>query len=149
MSLCRQRVLQTRLCLLVSILADAHTTPALCIGTIYIGTFNWLPWPKLHWQQRKSLLTQSSTLKAKIHSVFNLWELVVFHVAGYKGHYQVPSTPPSFSPLYYHTSQRLPALDFILYRALMRRRRMHPTPALLPGKSHGRRSLVGCSPWGR
>ena len=24
----------------------------------------------------------------------------------------------------------------------------HPTPALLPGKSHGQRSLVGCSPWG-
>ena len=24
-----------------------------------------------------------------------------------------------------------------------------PTPVLLPGKSHGRRSLVGCSPWGR
>ena len=22
------------------------------------------------------------------------------------------------------------------------------TPVLLPGKSHGRRSLVGCSPWG-
>ena len=30
-----------------------------------------------------------------------------------------------------------------------RRRRWHPTPVLLPGKSHGRRSLVGCSPWGR
>ena len=27
-------------------------------------------------------------------------------------------------------------------------RQWHPTPALLPGKSHGRRSLVGCSPWG-
>ena len=25
---------------------------------------------------------------------------------------------------------------------------LDPTPALLPGKSHGRRSLVGCSPWG-
>ena len=25
----------------------------------------------------------------------------------------------------------------------------HPTPVLLPGKSQGRRSLVGCSPWGR
>ena len=25
----------------------------------------------------------------------------------------------------------------------------HPTPVLLPGKSHGRRSLVGCSAWGR
>ena len=23
------------------------------------------------------------------------------------------------------------------------------TPVLLPGKSHGWRSLVGCSPWGR
>ena len=30
-----------------------------------------------------------------------------------------------------------------------RRGRWHPTPVLLPGKSHGRRGLVGCSPWGR
>ena len=29
-----------------------------------------------------------------------------------------------------------------------RRRKWHPTPVLLPGKSHGWRSLVGCSPWG-
>ena len=28
---------------------------------------------------------------------------------------------------------------------LFRRRQWHPTPVLLPGKSHGRRSLVGCS----
>ena len=28
------------------------------------------------------------------------------------------------------------------------RRQRHPTPVLLPGKSHGQRSLVGCSPWG-
>ena len=32
---------------------------------------------------------------------------------------------------------------------LRQRRQWHPTPVLLPGKSHGRRSLVGCSPWGR
>ena len=31
---------------------------------------------------------------------------------------------------------------------LIRRRQWHPTPVLLPGKSHGWRSLVGCSPWG-
>ena len=31
---------------------------------------------------------------------------------------------------------------------MYRRRQWHPTPVLLPGKSHGRRSLVGCSPWG-
>ena len=30
-----------------------------------------------------------------------------------------------------------------------RRRQWHPTPVLLPGKSHGWRSLGGCSPWGR
>ena len=29
-----------------------------------------------------------------------------------------------------------------------RRRQWHPTPVLLPEKSHGLRSLVGCSPWG-
>ena len=29
-----------------------------------------------------------------------------------------------------------------------RRRWLHPTPVLLPGKSHGRRCLVGCSLWG-
>ena len=31
----------------------------------------------------------------------------------------------------------------------LQRRPWHPTPVLLPGKSQGRRSLVGCSPWGR
>ena len=43
------------------------------------------------------------------------------------------------------------ALLFFLWvfsRSLFWRRRWHPTPVLLPGKSHGRRSLVGCSPWG-
>ena len=31
----------------------------------------------------------------------------------------------------------------------IRRRQWHPTPVLLSGESHGRRSLVGCSPRGR
>ena len=31
---------------------------------------------------------------------------------------------------------------------MFQRRQWHPTPVLLPGKSHGWRSLVGCSPWG-
>ena len=35
-----------------------------------------------------------------------------------------------------------------IIRAFLQRRQWHPTPVLLPGKSHGRRSLVGCSPWG-
>ena len=39
-------------------------------------------------------------------------------------------------------------LVLLIIVALSWRRRWHPTPVLLPGKSHGRRSLVGCSPWG-
>ena len=35
-------------------------------------------------------------------------------------------------------------LDSIFWR-----RQWLPIPVLLPGKSHGQRSLVGCSPWGR
>ena len=31
---------------------------------------------------------------------------------------------------------------------IIQRRQWHPTPVLLPGKSHGQRSLVGCSPRG-
>ena len=42
-------------------------------------------------------------------------------------------------------------LSFLLTGTLNRnqRRQWHPTPVLLLGKSHRRRSLVGCSPWGR
>ena len=32
---------------------------------------------------------------------------------------------------------------------ILPRRQRHPTPVLFPGKSHGWRSLVGCSLWGR
>ena len=31
---------------------------------------------------------------------------------------------------------------------MYQRRQWHPAPVLLPGKSHGWRSLVSCSPWG-
>ena len=31
----------------------------------------------------------------------------------------------------------------------MWRRQWHPSPVFLPGESHGWRSLVGCSSWGR
>ena len=38
--------------------------------------------------------------------------------------------------------------DSISSKPLLWRGQWHPTPVLLPGKSHGWRSLVGCSPWG-
>ena len=49
------------------------------------------------------------------------------------------------------------AYQFVSWRVLnwaglvtmSRRRQWHPAPVLFPGKSHGRRSLMDCSPWGR
>ena len=41
------------------------------------------------------------------------------------------------------------SLLFNMLSRLVWRRQWHPTPVLLPGKSHGWRSLEGCSPWGR
>ena len=42
----------------------------------------------------------------------------------------------------------LPGILQMLYLHRLRRRQWHPTPVLLPGKSHGWWSLVGCSPRG-
>ena len=39
-------------------------------------------------------------------------------------------------------------LNVYFHQKCAQRRQRQPTPVLLPGKSHGRRSLVGCSPWG-
>ena len=38
---------------------------------------------------------------------------------------------------------------FVPVSAPLQRRKWQPTPELLPGQSHGRRTLVGDSPWGR
>ena len=39
-------------------------------------------------------------------------------------------------------------LNFYENYSISRRRQWHPTPVLLPGKSHAGGSLVGCCPWG-
>ena len=41
------------------------------------------------------------------------------------------------------------SLLFNTFLRIVRRRLWQPTPVLLPGNSHGQKSLVGCSPWGR
>ena len=41
-------------------------------------------------------------------------------------------------------------ISYLAQHALFHRRRQwHPTPALLPGESQGRGSLVSCRLWGR
>ena len=57
------------------------------------------------------------------------------------------------TPLVAQTVKRLPTMKETQVQSLGQeiswRRKWQPTPVLLPGKSHGRRSLVGYSPWGR
>ena len=50
----------------------------------------------------------------------------------------------SFTP-----NEQVYELHLYIRRTLTGRRQWHPTPVLLPGKSPGQGSLVGCSPWGR
>ena len=47
------------------------------------------------------------------------------------------------------TSCRLNQAQHPCYQKIIWRRQWQATPVLVPGKSHGWRSLVGCSPWGR
>ena len=55
----------------------------------------------------------------------------------------VSSVQQSESVIDIHISPLFQILSlYRLYRVIC-------APVLLPGKSHGRRSLVGCSPWGR
>ena len=41
------------------------------------------------------------------------------------------------------------SVRFFSFSIQKRRRQWHPIPVLLPEKSHGWRSLIGCSPWGQ
>ena len=52
-----------------------------------------------------------------------------------------------FSSLRVMFAVGLSYIAFIMLRYW--RRQWHPTSVLLPGKSHGWRRLIGCSPWSR
>ena len=52
---------------------------------------------------------------------------------------QIRSSIPFFSGFH---------ILYMCYYVIFWRRQWHPTQILLPGESHGWRSLVGCSPWG-
>ena len=50
--------------------------------------------------------------------------------------------------VYCHTAYLTSMQNTSLFTFIHWRRKWQPTPVFLPGKSHGLRSLVGCSPWG-
>ena len=57
-----------------------------------------------------------------------------------------PASEADSLPLSYQGS---PYIYAYVYIHTHWRRKWQPAPVFLPGESHGQRSLVGCSPWGR
>ena len=47
-----------------------------------------------------------------------------------------------------HAHRNLASQKWVYFKVLFWRRKWQPIPVFLPGESHGRRSLVGYSPWG-
>ena len=86
--------------------------------------------------------------RSYIHNSQLLWALSYFHVSHFLW------TPVAMNMVVHLSLQHsvFISLGYIPRNGLSgsynRRRQWHPTPVLLPGKSHGWRSLVGCSPWG-
>ena len=48
----------------------------------------------------------------------------------------------------FNLSLKIGTAYFSIFPFMYKANQWQPTPVLLPGKSHGQRSLVGCSPWG-
>ena len=64
----------------------------------------------------------------------------------------IGNEPELWASLVAQTGKRLPTMWETQVRSpgwkIPWRRKWQPTPVLLPGKSHGQRSLIGYSPWG-
>ena len=100
--------------------------------------------PDWRWDNSSLLLTTSSDLSS---SQIRTPELRILH------HHTVPLIPLGRSHPHWasspHISTLIPQRFLLLAHCHSQSRQWHPTPVLLPGKSHGQRSLVGCSTWGR
>ena len=58
-------------------------------------------------------------------------------------------SPPAPNPSQHQSLRHFTCMHSLWFSLqICRRRQWHPTPVLLPGKSHGRRSLVDCGPRG-
>ena len=102
-------------------------------------------------QERKYIKQESGCCKMTtriLRPTGRIWWLFFF-VLGYN---PLPSLiQKSLTTLGFGKTANIPHTSFLqlLFAssyAKLWRRQWHPTPVLLPGKSHGRRSLVGCSP---
>ena len=103
---------------------------------------------KVQYFWSRIILSQSILLKEKNLSSNHLMFLFMAQqIFAFPPPCQLPS-----SSLVAQTVKHLPAMWETWVQSLDQedplRRKWQPTPVLLPGKSHGWRSLVGYSPWG-
>ena len=106
----------------------------------------------------REIVEDGEAWRAAAHGVTKSW-------AQLRDWTTVTSHPPPHHPLTYgpwHLPLYFLTMNLTILSALYKgnqqylsapnvywqRRQWHPTSVLLPGKSHGRRSLAGCSPWG-
>ena len=112
---------------------------------VFNDTFYFLIWPRFFgsckgkWNSFSIKCTErNSVTKKKKWIVHSSWLVSTFHILR-SSSLNIPHIKIFFTYWWL----------FIKLLWTYRRRQWHPTPVLLPGKSHGWRSLVGCSPWGR
>ena len=90
-------------------------------------------WPRSRYSQRDAIQPYICTYTIQLN-IYSIKEYFVQNV-----NYTLSSIP-EYAMIYYNYRNNLKELDFLSWQ---------PNPVLLPWKSHGRRSLVGYSPWGR
>ena len=104
--------------------------------------------------------TDHSLPGSSIHGIFQArvleWGAIAFSKISFRMNCLDPLAVQGIlkSHLQHHSSKASilwPSAFFIiqLSHLYVTRRQWQPTPVLLPGESHGWRSLVGCGPWGR
>ena len=100
-------------------------------------------WSLSHWNTREPpsfIFLMSGVLKTIFH--------VFCHCQHFKGWEIRHNLLQGRTSLVAQTVKHLPTVFNPCVGKISWRRKWHPTPILLPGKSHGWRSLVGYSPWG-
>ena len=108
-------------------MSGAETTYYYFWGDSHLGNMQYISQSSLTTQS--SLRTQSSPEKQ------NLQDMCIYRETFIVRNWLIQSS-------------KLLSLKNSVDQQVQGRRQWQPTPVLLPGKSHQRRSLVGCSPWG-